>query len=108
MRGLPTGPLVIAFVLGTLWTTAGASMHAQSALEKDKSPSIEVVPGSLTLKAGETAQLKAVVKDAEGNVMRDAQVVFFSMDRISLGVTVSGLVDFGLAPDQILAIKIGV
>ena len=52
--------------------------------------SIETEPTSLTLEVGEKAQVKAVVKDADGNILPDAQILFFSRDRRKLGVTPSG------------------
>ncbi len=59
-------------------------------LAKD-SGSIEIKPSKLKLKIGETAQLKAVVKDGDGKVVPNAQVLFFG-DRLNLDVTPSGFV----------------
>ncbi len=53
---------------------------------------IEIEPSSLTLEIGKKAQLKAVVKDAQGSVLPDAQVLFFSRSRLKMSVTPAGLV----------------
>ena len=53
----------------------------------DTPDSIEVTPSSLELRAGETAQLTALVKDASGNVLPNAPVIFFSTGRSSVTVT---------------------
>lgn len=69
---------------------------------------IEIEPAELTLKVGETAQLQAVVKDADGNTIPGAQVLFFG-SRLNLTVTPAGLVTairpgkhavVALSPDQ--------
>jgi len=54
---------------------------------------IEVAPSSLELEVGETAQLKAVAKDARGNVVPGAIVIFFSTGRSSVAVTPDGRVE---------------
>lgn len=54
-------------------------------------PTVEIKPSTLELKVGETVQLTGVVKDANGNVVPDAQVLFFG-SRIDLTVTPGGLV----------------
>ncbi|MDX1405845.1 MAG: hypothetical protein R3192_14970, partial [Woeseiaceae bacterium] len=53
--------------------------------------SVEIEPGTLELKVGESVQLRAVVKDADGDVIPDAQVMFFG-PRLNLDVTPGGLV----------------
>ena len=80
MKGFVTALLVV-----TLAALAPAALWAQAPA------TVEIEPSTLTLKVGETAQLKAVVKDAEGNVLPDAQVLFFG-SRIYLEVTPGGLV----------------
>ena len=55
--------------------------------------SIKVTPSSLELRAGETAQLTALVKDASGNVLPNAPVIFFSTGRSSVTVTPAGRVE---------------
>jgi hypothetical protein len=52
---------------------------------------VEIEPATLELKVGESTQLKAVVRDADGNVLADAQVLFFG-PRLSLDVTPGGYV----------------
>ena len=52
---------------------------------------IEIEPSELTLKVGDSIQLEATVKDADGNVIPDAQVLFFG-NRVYLTVTPGGLV----------------
>lgn len=54
-------------------------------------PTVEIEPSTLELKVGDTIQLKGVVKDADGNIVPDAQVLFFG-SRINLTVTPGGLV----------------
>ncbi len=82
MKGIATGLLVVTLALLT-----PATLLAQAPA------SVEIEPSILTLAVGEKAQLKAVVKDADGSVLPDAQVLFFSGDRLKLGVTPSGLVE---------------
>ena len=55
--------------------------------------SIEIEPSSLTLEVGQKAQLTAVVKDSDGNILPNAQVLFFSRARRKLGVTPSGSIE---------------
>ena len=74
--------LAMAVVVGISWSPAWLLGQAPA--------SIEVEPSSLTLEIGKTAQLKAVVKDANGNILPDAQVLFFSRSRLKLGVTPAG------------------
>lgn len=52
---------------------------------------VEVQPAELELKVGESAQLSAVVKDEDGNVIPGAQVLFFG-SRLNLQVTPGGFV----------------
>jgi len=52
---------------------------------------VEISPAELELKVGESAQLSAVVKDEDGNVIPGAQVLFFG-PRINLAVTPGGYV----------------
>ena len=54
---------------------------------------VEIESSTLTLSVGETIQLNLVVKDAGGNILPDAQVLFFSGNRVSLGVTPTGFVE---------------
>ncbi len=54
-------------------------------------PSVAIEPEALTLEIGASAQLTAIVRDPAGTVLEDAQVVFFSGDRLALTVTPEGL-----------------
>ena len=54
---------------------------------------IVITPGELTLEVGGTAEISAVVKDADGNVLEDVTVLFFSTSRRALGVTPAGEVE---------------
>ena len=54
---------------------------------------IEVEPSELTLEVGGKAQLGATVRDADGAVVEDAVVVFYSRARRSVSVTRSGAVE---------------
>ena len=63
---------------------------------------VEIELSPLTLSVGETIQLSLVVKDAGGNILPDAQVLFFSGNRVSLGVTPTGFVEAFQPGDQSL------
>ena len=54
---------------------------------------IVITPESLTLEVGDTTEVSAVVKDADGNVVEGATVVFLSTARRALGVTPTGQVE---------------
>ena len=54
---------------------------------------LEVEPGRLTVPVGETRTLTAVVRDLDGRLVEDAQVVYYSRSRRSVGVTREGVVD---------------
>ena len=87
-----------ALVPGLLCLTlaAGPTMGSGASpagLQEGKPASVEVDPPELELEVGETIQLRAVVKDAQGTVLPGAQVVFFSGSRSSVGVTPSGMVE---------------
>ena len=75
MKKLSTG-LLVAFLAVSMPTELVAQAPA----------TVEIEPATLELKVGESIQLKAVVKDADGNVLPDAQVLFFG-PRLSLDVT---------------------
>ena len=55
--------------------------------------SIEVTPAELTLEVGRSAQLSATVRDADGNVVDDAPVMYYSRARRSIGVSREGRVE---------------
>jgi len=55
---------------------------------------IVITPGTdLRLEVGGTAQVSAVVQDADGNVIEGAPVLFFSTSRRALGVSATGQVE---------------
>jgi len=54
---------------------------------------IEVDPGRLTLGVGEKATLVATVRDADGAVVDDATIVYYSRSRRSVGVTREGEIE---------------
>ena len=80
MKKLSTGLLVV--FLAVLTSTA---LLAQTPA------TLEIEPSTLTLKVGDSIQLEAVVKDEVGNIVPDAQVLFFG-PRLNLDVTPGGLV----------------
>ena len=73
---------------------ACAALMAQGRIgEAPAELSIEVDPGALTLEIGEAAQLSATVRDAGGDVVDDATVVYYSRARRSVSVTRAGRVE---------------
>ena len=80
MKKLSAG-LLVAFLAVSMPTELMAQAPA----------TVEIEPSALELKVGESIQLKAVVKDADGNVLPEAQVLFFG-PRLSLDVTPGGYV----------------
>ena len=99
MENVSRNPMIRnALVPGLLCLTlaAGPTMRSGASpagLQEGKPASVEVDPPELELEVGETIQLRAVVKDARGNVLPGAQVVFFSRSRTSVGVTPAGMVE---------------
>ena len=85
MTHFTTGLFAMALGVGISWTPAHLLAQAPA--------SIEIEPSSLTLEVGQKAQLTAVVKDSDGNILPNAQVLFFSRDRRKLGVTPSGSIE---------------
>ncbi len=69
---------------------AGVVAHGQ---ELEASLTIAVEPDALTLSVGETVSLTATVRDADGEVVKDATVMYFSRARHSVGVSRSGVVE---------------
>ena len=67
-----------------------ASLTAQ---EPAEDWTLDVEPARLTLEVGETLTLTATVRDAGGQEVEDAPVVFFSRSRRSVGVTRGGEVE---------------
>jgi len=73
--------------------TVGVGAAGQEPVEPDAGVSIEVSPDRLTLGVGEKATLVATVRDAAGEIVDDAEVVYFSRARRSVGVTADGEVE---------------
>ena len=69
---------------------SGLAFGAASARPPGQAASIVIEPASLNLEVGDTAQVSATVMDAAGNPVPDAQVVFFSGNRLALTVTPGG------------------
>ncbi len=80
MKKMSTG-LLMVFLLAFSYTDLFAQTPA----------TVEIEPSTLELKVGDSIQLTAVVKDEDGNVMPDAQVLFFG-PRLNLTVTPGGSV----------------
>ena len=66
------------------------ALAAASAQQTPSVATIVIDPASLSLEVGDTAQLSATVTDAGGNPVPDANVVFFSGNRLALTVTPGG------------------
>ncbi len=86
------------FILLSLCLAVGSLVvraQSQDEAEDDDAPSLtlEVEPAELTLEVGDTASLSATVRDAEGAVLEDARVVYYSRARRSVGVTRTGRVE---------------
>ena len=64
-----------------------------AAQEPSEDWTLEIEPGRLTLKVGETQTLTAIVRDLDGEAVEDATVVYFSRARRSVGVTRDGRVE---------------
>ena len=67
---------------------------------------IEVSPTRLTLGVGDTATLVATVRDADGAVVDDARVVYFSRARRSVSVTREGEVEAHRSGDFTLIVLV--
>lgn len=83
---------VVSALIGSL-TIAAA--RAQDQVQDDDAPALTltVEPDAVTLEVGETATLTATVRDAEGDVVDDASVVFYSRARRRVGVTRAGRIE---------------
>ena len=81
----------MAFV-GLLWWVPALAMAQPPPVESEQADTItlQVVPAQLTLGVGERATLEAVVTDADGTVVDDVTVLFFSRARRGVGVTRAG------------------
>ena len=80
MKKLSTGLLVVCL----------AAFNSPAVLAQQPA-TVEIEPGTLELKVGDSIQLVAVVKNADGDVVPDAQVLFFG-PRLNLDVTPAGYV----------------
>ena len=56
---------------------AATTNQAEDQPEAPQAASIEVTPSELDIEVGGKAELTAIVKDADGNVIEDATVLFF-------------------------------
>ena len=85
---------VEVLIVGCVVALVGAQGLAQPPeTEEQPALTIEVSPTRLTIEVGEKASLVATVRDADGTVVDDATVVFFSRSRRSVGVTRDGEVE---------------
>ncbi len=83
---------VAVALIGTL-TLVAARAQNQAADDDAPALTLTVEPNTVTLAVGETTTLAATVRDADGDVVDDASVVFYSRARRSVGVTRAGLVE---------------
>ncbi len=83
---------MLALLLLGLPATAQEAEQEESA-ETPVAASLEITPETIALEVGESLQLEAVVKDADGNVIDGGTVVYFSLARRNVGVTPAGLVE---------------
>ena len=89
---------VLVLIVGGIVCLAAAQgwAHGQEPPEPEEQAAeltIEVSPTRLTLGVGDKASLVATVRDADGTVVDDATVVYFSRARRSVGVTREGEVE---------------
>ena len=81
----------------TLVTVSLLSLTALTQANHQETPpapaSIEISPDRVTLEVGSTASLTAVVRDSDGNVLDDIQVVYLSRSRRSVGVNPAGTIE---------------
>ena len=80
-------------LVACLWTLAPGA--ASAGLQEDDEPrwTVTVEPDAVTLEVGEKETLTATVRDADGDVVDDATVSFYSRARSSVGVTQGGEVE---------------
>ncbi len=80
-----------------LVTVSLLSLTAPTQANQQEAPtvpaSIEVSPDRVILEVGSTASLTAVVRDADGNVLDDIQIVYLSRSRRSVGVNPAGTIE---------------
>ena len=90
MRGLRCGALLA--LVSCLWIPVPGA--ASTGLQEDEPRwTVTVEPDSVTLEVGEKAMLTATVRDAEGDVVDDPAVTYYSRARSSVGVTQAGEVE---------------
>ncbi len=87
--------MLVTRVLALFLATWCVALSAQQAPGEAPAAAlaIEVEPPELTLEVGGKAQLEATVRDADGAVVEDAVVVFYSRARRSVSVTRGGAVE---------------
>ena len=84
----------MVLVVGALsLATAYGSAQTQEPEEQAEELTLEVSPGRVTLGVGEKTSLTATVRDADGALVDDATVIYFSRSRRSVGVTRQGEVE---------------
>ena len=86
--GWPARGIALAVAAGLAGAVLGGSQQPDAAAAL----TIEVTPAELTLEVGETVQLSATVRDADGNAVDDPALVYYSRARRSVGVSREGLV----------------
>ena len=74
---------IITLLLGALAIAQYAAAQVPTTVEFENEPP--------TLKVGDSVQLRAVLRDEDGNVIPDAQILYFG-SRVNLNVTPSGFV----------------
>ena len=72
---------------------AGQAQEPPDTNGQSEELTLEVSPARLTLGVGEKASLSAIVRNADGKIVDDATVVYFSRARRSVGVTREGAVE---------------
>ena len=87
------GVLAVTVVGAAALTVAHGSARSQQPETPADPVTIEVSPNALTLGVGERATLTATVRAADGAVVAEATVVYYSRARRSVGVTRSGEVE---------------
>ena len=91
MTGSRCAALLAAAAFLSAPLPAGAATGQQEGEERGWTVTVE--PESVTLEVGGKQTLAATVRDADGDVVDDATVVFYSRARASVGVTQAGEVE---------------
>ena len=94
----PAAPIAAVLVALAVALVAPSTAAAQPASQAEASEgqealTLEVIPSRITLGVGEKVTLTAVVRNAAGEVVDDAPVVYFSRARRRVGVTREGEVE---------------